>query len=295
MKFYLIASVLLLSCLSGLSQELPPHTKTGDVVYGRKLGFALTMDVIQPEKPNGCAVIYMVSGGWISAYSPNTSVYYIPFLERGYTVFSVRHACQPKFIIPEITQDIHRAVRYIRQNAKTWNLDPAKFGISGGSAGGHLSLTMGVHGGPGDPTAKDPVDRQSSAVQAIACLYPPTDFLNYGKPGENAVGVGILARLKPAFGPESDTQEGRERLGKEISPIYHIPKDKLPPTFIIHGDKDDVVPLQQAETFVARAREAGAVAQLVVKPGLGHGWPDRQPDYVQFADWFDEHLRGMKK
>jgi acetyl esterase/lipase len=294
MKIYLIASVFLLSCLSVLALELPPHTKTGDVVYGRKFGFALTMDVIQPEKPNGCAIIYMVSGGWVSAYSPNTPDYYIPFLERGYTVFSVRHACQPKFIIPEITQDIHRAVRYIRQNAEKWGLDPSKFGISGGSAGGHLSLTMGVRGGPGDPTAKDPVDRQNSAVQAIACLYPPTDFLNYGQPGECAVGVGTLERLKAAFGPEAATAEGRERLGKEISPIYHV-TEKLPPTLIVHGDKDEIVPLQQAEIFVKRATDAGVAAKLVVKQGLGHGWPDRQPDYNQFADWFDEHLRGMKK
>ncbi len=272
---------------------MPPHTKTGDVVYGRKFGVALTLDVVIPEKPNGFGIVYMVSGGWVSGYSPNTPDYYVPFLERGYTVFSVRHGCQPKFIIPEITQDIHRAIRFIRHNAKQWNINPDKLGISGGSAGGHLSLTMGVHGTAGDPAAKDPIDRQSSTIQAIACLYPPTDFLNYGKPGEDAVGVGTLKNYKAAFGPESDTPEGRQRLGKEVSPIYFI-TEKLPPTFIIHGDQDTLVPMQQAETFVAKAKEAGAIAKLVVKPGAGHGWPDRQPDYQQFALWFDEHLRGAK-
>lgn len=272
---------------------MPPHTKTGDVVYGRKFGVALTLDVVMPEKPNGFGIVYMVSGGWVSGYSPNTPDYYVPFLERGYTVFSVRHGCQPKFIIPEITQDIHRAIRFIRHNAKQWNINPDKLGISGGSAGGHLSLTMGVHGTAGDPQAKDPVDRQSSAIQAIACLYPPTDFLNYGKPGEDAVGIGILKNYKGAFGPESDSPEGRQRLGREVSPIYFV-TNKLPPTFIIHGDQDTLVPMQQAETFVAKAREAGAIAKLVVKPGAGHGWPDRQPDYQQFAAWFDEHLRSAK-
>lgn len=294
MKKLWIVGFLVVSCLCGFAEELPPHTKTGDVVYGRKFGFALTMDVVQPEKPNGYGIVYMVSGGWVSNYSSDTPEYYIPFLQRGYTVFSVRHACQPKFIIPEITQDIHRAVRYIRQNAEKWQINPDRLGISGGSAGGHLSLTMGVQGGPGNPAAKDPVDRQNSAIQAIACLYPPTDFLNYGKPGENAVGVGTLQRLKPAFGPESDTEKGREKLGKAISPIYHV-TEKLPPTLIIHGDKDEIVPLQQAEIFVKRATEVGATAKLVVKTGLGHGWPDRLPDYQQFADWFDEHLRDIRK
>ncbi len=294
MKSLLLALSLLLSSLPAFAQTLPPNTKTGDVVYGRKFGVALTMDVIQPEKPNGCAILYMVSGGWISGYSPNTPPTYAPFLERGYTVFSIRHGCQPKFIIPEITQDINRAVRFIRHNAAMWNLDPDKFGISGGSAGGHLSLTMGVYGGPGAADAKDPVDRESSAIQAIACLYPPTDFLNYGKPGEDAVGVGILKNYKAAFGAESDTPEGRQRLGKEVSPIYHVTA-KLPPTFIIHGDKDELVPMQQSETFVARAKEAGVTAKLVVKPGAAHGWVDRMPDYVQMADWFDEQLRGLKK
>lgn len=273
---------------------VPPHTRMEDVVYGRKFGVALTLDVIKPEKPNGFGIVYMVSGGWVSGYSPNTPVFYAPFLERGYTVFSVRHGCQPKFIIPEITQDIHRAIRFIRHNAAKWGVNPDKLGISGGSAGGHLSLTMGVRGGPGDPKAKDPVDRESSAIQAIACLYPPTDFLNYGKPGEDAVGVGTLKNYKGAFGAEADTPEGRQRLGREVSPIYHI-TPKLPPTFIIHGDQDFLVPIQQSETFVAKAKEAGVIAKLVVKPGAAHGWPDRQPDYTLFADWFDQHLRGITK
>ncbi len=68
---------------------------------------------------------------------------------------------------------------------------------------------------------------------------------------------------------------------------------QLPPTFIIHGDQDALLPIQQAETFVAKAKEAGVIAELVVKPGAAHGWPDRQPDYTRFAEWFDEHLRGL--
>ena len=288
------ALLFVLTALCLQAQTLPPHARTEDLVYGRKFGVALTLDVIQPEKPNGYGIVYMVSGGWVSGYSPNTPLYYAPFLERGYTVFSVRHGCQPKFTIPEITQDVLRAVRFIRHNAKKWKIDPDRLGVSGGSAGGHLSLTIGVQGGPGQADSRDPIDRESSAIQAIACLYPPTDFLNYGKPGEDAVGVGTLEKYKPAFGSEADTPEGRQRLGKAVSPIYHV-TSQLPPTLIIHGDRDLLVPIQQAESFVARAKAAGAVAKLVVKPGAAHGWTDRQPDYTLFAEWFDAHLRGLKK
>jgi acetyl esterase/lipase len=219
---------------------------------------------------------------------------YAPLLDRGYTIFAVVHGSQPRFIITEITEDIHRAIRFIRTNAAQWGVQPEKLGITGGSAGGHLSLTMATKGRPGNPEAKDPIDRASSAVQAVACFFPPTDFLNYGTPGEDAVGVGILKNFKPAFGPESDTAEGRQRLGKEISPINFI-TPQLPPTLIFHGDADKLVPLQQAESFVARAQAVGATAKLVVKPGAAHGWADMQQDVNAFADWFDEHLRGLKK
>jgi len=186
-----------------------------------------------------------------------------------------------------------RAVRFIRHHAARYGVDAGRLGVTGGSAGGHLSLTLGTQGGPGKPDAKDPVDRESSAVAAVACFFPPTDFLNYGKEGEDAVGVGILKDYKPAFGPRADTAAERQKYGREISPLYFITSN-LPPTLIIHGNADKLVPIQQAELFVRKAAEAGARARLVVKEGKAHGWPDMGPDTVTIADWFDEHLAGKK-
>jgi len=269
-----------------------PFQRT-EVIYGRKFGTALTLDVFRPEKANGCGVLLMVSGGFFSSHDAINVTFIKPFLDRDYTVFAVVHGSQPKFTIPEIVQDIHRAVRFVRRDAATYGLDPNKFGILGASAGGHLSLTMATQGRPGKSDASDPVDRESSAVQAVACFFPPTDFLNYGKPGEDAVGVGILRGFKPAFGPRSDTPEGRQELGKEISPFYYVTSN-LPPTLILHGDADNLVPIQQAEAFVEKARSAGATARLVVRKGKQHGWPEILDDLSLCADWFDEHLRGLK-
>jgi acetyl esterase/lipase len=293
MKRVLFLGLLLLSVGWAWAQTNVDFTRTEDVIYGRKFGTALTLDVFQPRPANGVGIILMVSGGWFSSHESINADYFRALLNRGYTVFAVVHGSQPKFVITEIVPDINRAVRFIRHNAAHYGVDPNRLGITGGSAGGHLSLTMGTQGGPGDANAKDPVDRESSAVQCVACFFPPTDFLNYSRPGEDAVGVGTLKDFKSAFGPRADAEEGRQKLGREISPIYFI-HSNMPPMLIIHGDADKLVPIYQAQTFVKRCEEVGSKAKLVVREGKQHGWPDMGKDMELLADWFDEYLRGIK-
>lgn len=270
-----------------------PFTRTEDVIYGRKFGTALTLDVFRPEPTNnGCGIIFVMSGGWFSSHDAIAPSAFETFLKRGYTVFAVVHGSQPKFQIPEITQDMHRSVRFIRANAAKYGVDPRRLGVSGASAGGHLSLMLGAQGDFGPAGAKDPVDRLSSAVQCVACFFPPTDFLNYGKPGESALGENILKDFKPAFGDVPTNAAAKEKFGKEISPIYHVTSN-LPPTLIIHGDADKLVPMQQAESFLAAAEKLGVPTRLVVRKGAGHGWKDWVSDLEICAQWFDEHLRGI--
>jgi len=283
------------------AQGAESYTRTEDIIYGRKYGVALTMDGFKPEHPNGAAVLFMVSGGFFSAKEGINPYLLQGFFDHGYTVFAIVHGSQPKFIIPEITSDIHRAVRFIRHNAKEYGIDPDRIGVYGGSAGGHLSLMQGLAGDTGDPSAKDPVDRESSRVQAVGCFYPPTDFLNYGKEGEVALGRGVLSGFKAPFDfheldkksntfvPVTDEQKVLE-IGRKISPVTHVSADD-PPTLIIHGDADKLVPIQQAELLVKKLKEAGVEAKLVTKPGGGHGWPDQAKDVVLIADWFDSHLK----
>ena len=279
-----------------------PFQRVTDVVYGRKFGTALTMDVFKPNKDaNGLGVILVVSGGWFSAHESIGIPSIIPLVNRGYTVFAVVHGSQPKFTIPEILQDMNRATRYVRYHAKDYQVDPDRLGIYGASAGGHLSLMQGTAGNQGNPAAKDPVERVSSRVQAVACFFPPTDFLNYGKPGENAIGQGTLANYKAPFDfhdLDKDTNRFEritdaakiELIGKLISPVNHVSSDD-PPTLIVHGDADKLVPIQQAELIVAKLKEAGVEAKLVTKPGAVHGWADMVKDIDLFVDWYDEHLK----
>ncbi len=149
-------------------------------------------------------------------------------------------------------------------------------------------------GGPGMTNSPDPVERESSRVQAVACFFPPTDFLNWGGPGIDGVGLGTMAPLQAAFGPRAATRAGRQELGREISPIYHL-NSNLPPSLIIHGDADPVVPFQQAESFVQRAKSLGArEVQLLVRHGKGHGWGEfwkSTEDTRAFVNWFDRWLQ----
>jgi acetyl esterase/lipase len=272
--------------------------RTVDVIYGRKAGMALTLDVFEPVRKNAAGVVFLVSGGWASSHDDTTMVHvtpenYTPYLRRGYTVFAVVHGSMPRFNVPDIILDVQRAVRFIRHNAAQYGLDPNRLGVLGSSSGGHLALMIATQGGPGPAASTDPVDHESSAVQAVACFFPPTDFLNWGAPGVDGVGRGPLSPLFAAFGSLSDTDVGRQIVGKMISPIYYVTAS-LPPVLIIHGDADIVVPLQQSESFAAKAKEVGAPeVKIIIRKGKGHGWADfwkSQEDVEAFADWFDQYI-----
>src|SRR6185295_15435974 len=154
-KFFLALVLTALTFATTQAQTNATFTRTEDVIYGRKFGTALTLDVFRPAKPNGYGIALMVSGGWFSAHEAINANFFQPLLNRGYTVFAVVHGSQPKFNITEIVPDINRAIRFIRHNADKYGVQPDKLGITGGSAGGHLSLMMGVKGAPGDANAKD--------------------------------------------------------------------------------------------------------------------------------------------
>src|SRR4051812_24451681 len=122
----LALSLVLLPTI-GWSADEPTFTRKADVVYGRKFGTALTLDIFTPKKDaNGLGIIWVVSGGWFSSHdSINPEPPFVkPLLDRGYTVFAVVHGSQPKFTIPEVLSDMNRAIRFIRHNAKEYGIDP---------------------------------------------------------------------------------------------------------------------------------------------------------------------------
>src|SRR5437867_9430995 len=140
MKSWFASCALILLVVAPLRADGPNYTRAEDVIYGRKFGTALTLDVFTPRKDaNGAAIIAVVSGGWFSSHEAIDSPFVLPVVhehvKRGYTVFAVVHGSQPKFTIPEAIADMNRAVRFIRSRAKDYAIDPDRIGITGGSAG----------------------------------------------------------------------------------------------------------------------------------------------------------------
>jgi acetyl esterase/lipase len=288
---------------------LPTWTRTRDVIYGRTAGTALTFDVYTPkENANGAAVILVASGGWAASHealdSPFLSIFIGPFIRHGYTVFGVVPASQPKFTIPEIAENVDKSVRFIRANAERFKIDSEKLGITGGSAGGHLSLLQATKPTPGKTLSLSALERASGRVQAAAVLFPPTDFLNYRSAGMNVMEDPLIDPFHAAFDFREMSKErhtlipvSRRRHAEilhETSPARCVTSE-TPPCMIIHGDKDELVPIQQATLFMDKLKAAGVPGELVVKEGAGHGWAKPEVEIELMAVFFDKHLLGKGK
>lgn len=256
-----------------------------DVVYGHKDGMALTYDVVKPAKPTGAAVLWVQSGGWYSTYSDPKALALIgkAYSDRGITLVIVRHGSAPKYTVPEAVADVRRAVRHVRLRAKNHGIDPNRLGVTGGSAGGHLSLMAGTTGDDGDPKAKDEVLRQPSRVAAVVAIFPPTDLRGWttDPPAE----IKKFPTLKPPLAFDA-------KLEPDVSPVLKVTADDAP-TLLIHGDKDALVPIEHSKNIVPLFEKARVPVKLVTVDGAGHGFtPAQNKETVGPAlqGWFDKYL-----
>ncbi len=258
-----------------------------DVVYGHKDGMALTFDVLKPKAgANGTAVLFMVSGGWVSAYRPpqQSLPMFQTLLDKGFTVLPVRHGSSPKYLIPEIVADVRRAVRFIRHNSGKWGIDPNRLGVYGGSAGGHLSLVLGTASDNGDAAGAEDFLKESNRVAAVVAYFPPVDL----RP---------LARgLNPA--PREDGRPHRfpalnfeKEKAVDYSPIVHVSPDD-PPTLLIHGDKDTLVPLSNSQRIHEAFQQNKVRSEIIVIEGAGHGFrgEDAKRASAAMVAWFEQTL-----
>jgi acetyl esterase/lipase len=151
---------------------------------------------------------------------------------------------------------MRRSVRFIRQHAKEYGVDPSRLGVFGNSAGGHLALLLGTTGDSGDPSAADAVLRESSRVAAVVANYPATDLARW-------------ATQQPVF-------KFTEAEAAQFSPIRFVSPESAP-SLIVHGDADTAAPIDQGETMYAALTKAGVPASFIRTNGAGHGFEGAAP------------------
>ena len=155
--------------------------------------------------------------------------------------------------------DVERAVRFIRYNAKQWQVDPGKIALIGGSAGGFLSNMVGLKNARGNPNAADPVDRESAKVQAVVSLYAQSSFEF----------VPLTSNVHQLLDPLI-ARKGKKAALKEASPITYVSKD-APPFLEILGDQDEYIPFSEATNLQAALKEVGVQCDIIRIPGGKHG------------------------
>jgi acetyl esterase/lipase len=245
---------------------------------------ALTFDVIRPKESNGAGVLFMMSGGWfsgwvppegfVSPHAPDGFKHFRDLVDAGYTLFIVRHGSAPQFKVPEAVADVRRATRFIRLNAKKFDIDPNRIGVCGGSAGGHLSLMLGTTADKGAKEPQDDVDRTSDGVGAVVSYFAPVDLREWVGPNDQF----------PAL--EFDPQ-----LAESVSPLLHVSPDDAP-TLLVHGDQDGLVKLDNSERILKAFEKEKVPSELIVIQGAGHGFGGEQGKRASQAliQWFDKHL-----
>jgi acetyl esterase/lipase len=289
----LIAAAMLI--VAAAEQTAPSVRVETNVVYGMYSGLALLMDVYRPARPNGYGIIHISGSGYSAPLSldaaplkasPHVRIEGMPLVEAGYTVFTINHRALPRFQHPAQIEDAQRAVRFVRYHAKEYGIDSDRIGAIGGSSGGHLVSMLGVLDGRGDPEDPSPVNRMSAKVQAVVARATPADL---------RLQKGAVPALLLGAGWSDDPTSAEQKRYVLASAISHVSRDD-PPFLLIHGDKDETVPMVQSEQFATALKDAGVSVRLIRIPGAGHG-PNTinaasAPETVdQIVRWFDLHLK----
>jgi acetyl esterase/lipase len=244
------------------------------------------MDIVRPKdtsKPHP-AVLLIHGGGFRAGSRKGYQALCIRLAKLGYVAATADYRLAPKGPFPAAVYDVKAAVRYLRANARTLGIDPAKVGTMGGSAGGHLALFLGVTGNVPEFEGDGPNKEQSSKVQAVADFYGPSDLTkSYGRSVD-------AAEVLPLF-LGGDAYHARA-MHLRASPLYWVTPDAAP-TLAIQGTKDRYVNPEQSVWIIDKLMAAGVDAELEMIAGADHGFKgaDEERAELRMIEFFGRYLK----
>ena len=293
-----IALVSVLCLTHGVIQNVAADVEE-NITYGKAGDTELKLDLARPDGDGPFpAIVFIHGGGWAGG---NRQIYRGQIQEaakRGYVAVTVsyrlmvfddknKETTTAEPIFPAQIHDAKAAIRWLRANASKYKVDANRIGVTGASAGGHLSLLVGLT----DPSANLEGDSgtpdQSSRVQAVVNVFGPTEMASCHKKSS----VAWIFRLFLGGTPE-ETAERHQA----ASPITYVSKDD-PPVLTLHGDLDELVPIEQATMLDEKMKAAGASHSLIILKGQGHGFAGEHQKKADKATWdfFAEQLKPEVK
>ncbi|MFO0940727.1 MAG: alpha/beta hydrolase [Pirellulales bacterium] len=280
--------------------ELPSGiTWDFDVPYINDGDPAQRLDIYYPEQMTSQPlplIVHIHGGGWMGGSKFPCDIR--SMTKYGYVVASVEYRFSQKAKFPAQIQDCQAAIRWLRANAQRYNINPEKIGVIGGSAGGHLSALVGVAGGKRAFTVIGGNEDQSDAVQCVCDIFGPTNFASVVEQAENDKNVKNIFKFNTPSDPYSELI-GAKLSDKDktaaVSPITYVDKN-CPPTLILHGTHDTLVPFAQSEELEAAMKKQGVPVWLQTFPGAGHGGGAfSKPSVVLLTKkLFDKYLQGAE-
>ncbi len=260
-----------------------------DVTYAVVDGEPLQLDLATPKGLDHPvpAIVVIHGGGWMAGKRQDMASIAKLLAEHGYVAATISYRFAPKHQFPAQIEDAKAAVRYLRANAKDLHIDPNRIGATGISAGGHLSLMLGLldsaDGMEGDGGNAD----QSSKVQAVVNFVGPVNLV---RDSYTPVQTSILTAWVGA-----DPKEKQEEL-KKGSPLTYVSKGDAP-TLCFYGTKDPLVSTDQAYEITEALTNAGVEGRVELLLGAGHTWsgPLMHQTLDETIEFFDKHLKNKKK
>ncbi len=244
-----------------------------DIVYATNGEREMLLDVYRPKSDKPLPLVIWFYGGAWDWGNKDRSQPLIPMLSRGYAIAGVTHTKSKEEIFPAVINDCRAAVSFLRLNAKRFNLDPKRFGAAGESSGGHLTALLATTSDTNEFQKHPVTQKASSAIQAASPWCGPTDFLKLND--VKASQDYSRRQSAPSRLIGAPIKEAPEKC-RQANPITYVSKGD-PPCFIVHGDRDFVVPLNQSELLHAALKKAGAPSTLHVVKGGEHGFSKLTP------------------
>ena len=273
---------------------LPPGVKAQtNVPYVENGSPNQVLDIYLPEQASDKPLPLMIwihGGAWMAGSQANPPVLFL--LSKGFAVASIQYRFSSQARWPAQAYDCKAAIRFLRANAGTYNVDPNRFAVGGDSAGGHLAAFVGASGDAKEMEGELGSPGVSSRVQAVVDWFGPTDLTLMAQQSSPRSALQHNAPNSPESRLVGGPIQENKELAKTANPLTYIDKDD-PPFLIMHGDNDQTVPLGQSEILADALKKAGVDVTFKVLPGAGH--EDRQFHNAENLKLMEDFLARVLK